>query len=161
DALRAVPHRAARVRVRARARARRDPAALLRLGRVGVALGRRRRARPARLRDRGGGGVETLKAWVRAAAIALIASAARAQPTADLAKIQAAIAASRERVATYEREQRGLLEAIDAIDQSAALLRVEAVRARRAADEARVSLQETERTMHDAAARLAELGRAM
>jgi murein DD-endopeptidase MepM/ murein hydrolase activator NlpD len=59
-------------------------------------------------------------------------AAAHAQPAADLERIQAAIAASRERVATYEREQRGLLEAIDAIDQSAALLRVEAARARRA-----------------------------
>jgi murein hydrolase activator len=88
-------------------------------------------------------------------------SAARAQPAADLERIQAAIAASRERVASYEREQRGLLEAIDAIDQSASLLRVEAVRARRSAEEARVVLERTERTMHDAAAQLDELERAM
>ena len=91
----------------------------------------------------------------------VLAAAARAQPTADLERIQAAIAASRERVAAYEREQRGLLEAIDAIDQSAALLRVEASRARRAAEEARVALAETERTMHDAAEQLAVLERAM
>src|SRR5258706_2455181 len=61
----------------------------------------------------------------------------------------------------FEREQRGLLEAIDAIDESAGLLRVEAARARRAAEEARVTLEQTERTMHDAAAQLAELERAM
>ena len=100
-------------------------------------------------------------AWSLTTAAVLAAAAARAQPAADLERIQAAIAASRERVAIYEREQRGLLEAIDAIDQSAALLRVEAVRARRTADEARVALEETERTMQDAAARLAELERAM
>ena len=86
-----------------------------------------------------------------ALAVLALAAAAHAQPAADLERIQAAIAASRERVAAYEREQRGLLEAIDAIDQSAALLRVEATRARTAAEEARVALAETERTMHDAA----------
>jgi murein hydrolase activator len=100
--------------------------------------------------------------WAAIVAFALaFAAAAQAQPAADLEKIQAAIAASRDRVASYEREQRGLLEAIDAIDASAALLRVEAARARRAAEEARVSLAETERTMHDAAEQLAVLERAM
>jgi septal ring factor EnvC (AmiA/AmiB activator) len=89
------------------------------------------------------------------------AAAAQAQPNADLARIQAAIAESRSRVASYEREQRGLLEAIDAIDESAALLRVEAERARTVADEARVTLERTERTMSKAAERLAELERAM
>ena len=102
---------------------------------------------------------------MRLAALALavlaLATAAHAQPAADLERIQAAIAASRERVATYEREQRGLLDAIDAIDESAALLRVEAARARGAAEQARVALGETERTMHDAAERLAALERAM
>ena len=96
-----------------------------------------------------------------ALAVLVSAASAHAQPAADLDRIQAAIAASRERVAAYEREQRGLLEAIDAIDQSAALLRVEAARARAAAEEARIALAETERTMHDAAERLAELERAM
>jgi septal ring factor EnvC (AmiA/AmiB activator) len=96
------------------------------------------------------------------AAVLLVgAAAATAQPAADLERIQAAIAASRERVAAYEREQRGLLEAVEAIDQSAALLRVEAERARRTAEEARVALADTERTMQDAAARLAELEREM
>jgi septal ring factor EnvC (AmiA/AmiB activator) len=96
------------------------------------------------------------------AALALAwAAGAGAQPAADLERIQAAIAASRERVAAYEREQRGLLDAVDAIDESLALLRVEATRARSAAEQARVELAETERTMHDAAARLAELERAM
>jgi murein hydrolase activator len=89
------------------------------------------------------------------------AGSAVAQPAADLEKIQAAIAESRERVAAYEREQRGLLEAVDAIDQSLSLLRVEAARARRSAEEARVALADTEHTMQDAAARLAELEREM
>jgi septal ring factor EnvC (AmiA/AmiB activator) len=94
-------------------------------------------------------------------AVLVLAAAAHAQPAADLERIQAAIAASRERVATYEREQRGLLEAVEAIDESLALLRVEATRARTAAEEARVALAETERTMRDAAERLAALERAM
>jgi septal ring factor EnvC (AmiA/AmiB activator) len=102
-----------------------------------------------------------VRAWLGFAAAVLAAAAVRAQPSADLERIQAAIAESRDRVAAYEREQRGLLEAIDAIDQSAGLLRVEAARARRAADEARATLEQTERTMHDAAAQLAELERAM
>ncbi len=100
-------------------------------------------------------------AWAAAALVFGWAVAGGAQPNADLAKIQAAIAESREKVAAYEREQRGLLEAIDAIDKSAALLGVEAARARGAADEARVALEETERTMHDAAERLADLERLM
>ena len=96
-----------------------------------------------------------------ALAVLALAAAAHAQPAADLERIQAAIAASRERVAAYEREQRGLLEAVEAIDESLSLLRVEATRARKAAEDARVELAETERTMHDAAERLAALERAM
>ena len=96
-----------------------------------------------------------------ALAVLALAAAAHAQPAADLERIQAAIAASRERVASYEREQRGLLEAVEAIDESLSLLRVEATRARKAAEDARVELAETERTMYDAAERLAALERAM
>ena len=98
---------------------------------------------------------------VVALAVLALAAAAHAQPAADLERIQAAIAASRERVAAYEREQRGLLEAVEAIDESLSLLRVEATRARKAAEDARVELAETERTMYDAAERLAALERAM
>src|SRR5262249_21621588 len=115
-ALRAVPRRAAGLRGRARVRARRHRAALLRPRRIGVAVGRRRRARAARLGDRRGGGGAALKVcavWLAAAAlVALAAAPALAQPAADLERVQAAITASRERVATYEREQRGLLEAV-------------------------------------------------
>src|SRR5262249_44406359 len=118
-----------------------------------------------RLADRRGGGGAALKVcgvWLAAGALgALAAAPALAQPAADLERVQAAITASRERVATYEREQRGLLEAVDAIDQSLSLLRVEAARARRAAEDARVALEETERTMHDAAPQLAEREREM
>ena len=97
-----------------------------------------------------------------ALALALgVAWGAGAQPAADLEKLQAAIAASRERVAEYEREERGLLEAIEAIDESAALLRVEAERARAAAGEARAALADAEANASDAEERLAALERAM
>lgn len=96
-----------------------------------------------------------------AAGIGLLAAASVAQPTADLEKIRAAIETSRERVAAYEREQRGLLEAIDAIDRSAELLRVEAARAKEEAREARAALEAAEATSADAATRLASLERAM
>ncbi len=90
-----------------------------------------------------------------------LASAVAAQPAADLERLQAAIAASRERVADYEREERGLLDAIEAIDESAALLRVEAERAREAAAAARIALAEAEASTADALARLEALERAM
>jgi len=91
----------------------------------------------------------------------LAAAAAAAQPGADLERLQAAIAASRERVAEYEREERGLLDAIEAIDRSAELLRVEAERARKAAAEARSALDEAEASAAHAGERLAALERAM
>jgi len=90
-----------------------------------------------------------------------IATVAVAQPAADLERLQAAIAASRERVAEYEREERGLLDAVDAIDASAALLQVEAKRAREAATDARAALAEAEAGAADALARLEALERAM
>src|SRR6185436_11328172 len=99
----------------------------------GLAVWRRRDPRAARLRDRGRRGSEALRAAFLAVTL-IAAGAARAQPAADLERIQAAIAASRER---------------------------EATRARTAAEQARVELAETERTMHDAAERLVELERAM
>jgi murein hydrolase activator len=103
-----------------------------------------------------------LRLVLRAAlGVGLVAAAALAQPNADLEKVRAAIETSRERVATYEREQRGLLEAIEAIDRSAELLRIEATRAREEAREARSALQQAEATSADAVARLAALERAM
>jgi len=99
--------------------------------------------------------------WALAAVGVVLAAAAGAQPDGDLERIQAAIEASRERVATYEREERGLLDAIEAIDSSAALLRVEAARAHSAADAARAALARAEQTTQVAEERLALLERAM
>jgi chromosome segregation ATPase len=84
-----------------------------------------------------------------------------AQPAADLERLQSAIAASRERVAEYEREEHGLLDAIEAIDESAALLRVEAERAGEAARDARAALKQAEASASDAQERLEALERAM
>ncbi len=74
-------------------------------------------------------------------AIGLLAAPAGADRRADLEAVRSAIQASRERVGTYEKEQRGLLEAIEALDQAAASLRRELGHARRSAREARQKLE--------------------
>ncbi len=66
-------------------------------------------------------------------AIGFLAAPAGADRRADLEAVRSAIQASRERVGTYEKEQRGLLEAIEALDQAAASLRRELGHARRGA----------------------------
>ena len=45
-----------------------------------------------------------------------------ATPAGDLERLREAIEHSRAQVAAYEREERGLLEALEAIEHSAALL---------------------------------------
>lgn len=82
-------------------------------------------------------------------------------PSQDLERLRAAIQESRDRVASYEREERGLLEALDAIETSAALLERDVVRARSRAREARKELQESERKAAGVAEELADLERAM
>ena len=62
----------------------------------------------------------------------------------DLARLRRAIQESRERVADYEKQQRGLLEAIEALDQSAAYLAKEVARARGSAQRARARLGQIE-----------------
>jgi septal ring factor EnvC (AmiA/AmiB activator) len=79
----------------------------------------------------------------------------------DLERVRAAIAESRERVTTYEREERGLLDAIDAIDQTAELLKRDVERARAAAATARAALARAEADAVGVAERLAATERAM
>ncbi len=55
----------------------------------------------------------------------------------DLAVVRRAIEDSRQRVEAYEREQRGMLEALEAIDRSAALLEREVGQVGRRAEQAR------------------------
>jgi septal ring factor EnvC (AmiA/AmiB activator) len=66
--------------------------------------------------------------------------AAWADREEDLAALREAIAGGRERVARYERDERGLLEAIESIDVTAQLLAREVRIARRAAHAAREEL---------------------
>lgn len=113
----------------------------------------------------------THAAWRTLALLVLLApltlgalSAAAAEPEAqqgDLERLRRAIEASRERVGLYEREERGLLEALDAIEESAELLQAEVARARRRARNARDELVRTEEQARDVAARLGTLEAAM
>jgi septal ring factor EnvC (AmiA/AmiB activator) len=79
----------------------------------------------------------------------------------DLERIRQAIESSRERVALYEREERGLLEALEAIEESAELLERDVVRARLRARNARTELLQSEAQAAAVAERLGVLERAM
>lgn len=63
--------------------------------------------------------------------------AAQADRESELERLRDAIQDARERVATYEREERGLLEAMEALDRTAVLLAEEVAAARGAATRAR------------------------
>lgn len=80
---------------------------------------------------------------------------------AELESLRDAISASRERVATYEREQRGVLETIDALDRSVDALRRERAAVRRRADEARERLKTVEGEAREVRTRLAATQQAM
>ncbi len=80
---------------------------------------------------------------------------------ADLERLRAAIEESRDRVTRFEREERGLLDALDAIDRSAALLERDLRRARVRAKEAHAALEEAEALARGSAERVALLERAM
>jgi len=91
--------------------------------------------------------------------LAILGALALGSPaTADredgLQRLRDAIADRRERVAAYEREQRGLLEAVEALDRSAALLSRDVKRARAAADRARQDVRDLEAEAEAIAARL-------
>ncbi len=90
-----------------------------------------------------------------------LAAPAGAEGDADLTRLRQAIEQARERVASYEREERGLLEAVEALDRSVALLSVEVERARRDAEVARERLDRVEAEAAGLATRLAATRRAM
>src|SRR5262245_28014741 len=83
-----------------------------------------------------------------------LAAPAGADREADLTHLRQAIEQARERVASYEREERGLLEAVEALDRSVALLAVEVERARREAEAARSELERVEAEAAGLATRL-------
>jgi septal ring factor EnvC (AmiA/AmiB activator) len=84
---------------------------------------------------------------------------ANAEP--DLEKLRSAIQHSRERVAVYEREQRGLLEAVEALDRAITQLAGEVRNVRRLADRARETLETVESEAEEIRKRRAVLQRAM
>jgi septal ring factor EnvC (AmiA/AmiB activator) len=92
---------------------------------------------------------------------ALPLAAAEPGEEGDLERLRRAIEASRERVALYEREERGLLEALEAIEESAELLQREVARAGRRARSARAELTRTEQEAKSLAARLLTIETAM
>ena len=97
-----------------------------------------------------------------AAALALtLAAPAGADRAAELEQLRVAIEEARERVAAYESEERGLLEAVEALDRSVAMLTREAERARREEAEARQLLSRVEAEAGDLAAKLEVTRRAM
>ena len=79
----------------------------------------------------------------------------------ELARLRRAIQESRERVADYERQQRGLLEAIEALDQSTAYLATEVAVAQRSAQQARARLAQIEAEAAELAAQLTRTKQAM
>jgi septal ring factor EnvC (AmiA/AmiB activator) len=91
----------------------------------------------------------------------LLAAAGHADRREDLEALRRAIEESRERVAAYERQQRGLLETIEALDRAAALLARDVDEARRSAAAAARALAEIEAEARVLAARLAVTRRAM
>ncbi len=89
------------------------------------------------------------------------APAARADREVDLEALREAIRESRERVVTYERDERGLLEAVEALDRAAALLAREVSEARRAAARARLELAALEAKASEIEQRLEMTRRAL
>jgi septal ring factor EnvC (AmiA/AmiB activator) len=79
----------------------------------------------------------------------------------ELERLRRAIQVSRERVADYERQQRGLLEAVEALDQSAALLATEVRAAQRGARSAQARLERLEAEAAELAGRRARTQQAM
>lgn len=99
--------------------------------------------------------------WRAFVTVLLCAAVGFAEQPSDLERLQEAISASRERVATYERDERGIVEALEALETSAALLEQEVVRAERHAKASVATLASTEKAVLGAAERVATLERAM
>jgi septal ring factor EnvC (AmiA/AmiB activator) len=83
-------------------------------------------------------------AWLALVVCTSAAAAARADDAPELEQLRSAIRESRERVARYEREQRGLLEAVEALDRSAAVIARDLVRVQRVSEQARKKLADVE-----------------
>jgi septal ring factor EnvC (AmiA/AmiB activator) len=89
----------------------------------------------------------TLGAWIAWLAVIALASAiapAGAEDEPELEQLRRAIRESRERVTRYEREQRGLLETVEALDQSAAAIARDLVHVQRVSEQARKTLESVE-----------------
>lgn len=97
-----------------------------------------------------------VRAWTAALVLALLAPAAsgRDDDAKRLDALREAIATGRERVAGYERKERGLLETLEALEQSAELLA-------QAEADARESLAGARRELVDLAAEEKSLDRAL
>jgi septal ring factor EnvC (AmiA/AmiB activator) len=91
-------------------------------------------------------------ALLAAGALLLASAAARADRRTDLEAVRRAIEESRARVADFESRERGVLEAVDALDRAAALLAGEVAAAREGAQAARLELA----ALEGEAARLAQ-----
>jgi septal ring factor EnvC (AmiA/AmiB activator) len=100
-------------------------------------------------------------ALLLALALALAVGATAAERSADLDRLRQAIDASRERVTRYERDERGMLEALEALETSAALLEKEVIVAEREAEQAATTLAGAEAAVTGAADRVAVLERSM
>ncbi len=79
----------------------------------------------------------------------------------DLEAVRRAIGESRERVAVFEREERGLLAAVEALDRASVALSREVRRARVVASTARAALRELEEQVEGASERLERTRSAM
>jgi len=107
-----------------------------------------------------------VSAWLRVAGALLAAAlvgapAAHADREVDLEALREAIRESRERVVAYERDERGLLAAVEALDRTAALLAGEVSEARRAAARARRELAALEAKASEVEQRLEMTRRAL
>jgi septal ring factor EnvC (AmiA/AmiB activator) len=93
--------------------------------------------------------------------LGVLAPPALADRAEDLRHLRAAIDRSRERVAAYERQQRSLLEAVEALDRAAAALTREVAAARARALRARAELRKVESEAEEIEQRLRATERAM
>ncbi len=106
--------------------------------------------------------------WLAASLAALVSSApfaafepARAEDAPELERLREAIRESRDRVALYEREQRGLLETVEALDRATAVIARDLAHVRRVSERARQTLERVEAEAAAIRARREVLERAM
>jgi septal ring factor EnvC (AmiA/AmiB activator) len=95
------------------------------------------------------------------ALLVLFALNASADRKEELELLRRVIEEARQRVTAYEARERGLLEAVEALDRSSAVLAIHVARARRKANEARGKLTALEAETEELEVRLATTRRAM